>query len=119
MRIQAHSAGEETLTNNSKTPSLQEIRTLKVLVVVFMLIIFGYVPAPLSSVIVRITGKKVMPELLFLLYPAIHIGGSVNPILYGLSNKNIRDAYRQLFTGKMTVGRLCRSVDDDSQVSAT
>ncbi|XP_070548153.1 melatonin receptor type 1A-like [Ptychodera flava] len=117
-RVQAHSAGDDTSTNNSKTPSLQEIRTLKVLMAVFLLIIFGYIPVPLVGSIFKALGRPEGLAFLILLHPAIHIGGAVNPILYGISNRNVRESYRQILTGQKIFGRPCCGVNAESQVSA-
>ncbi|XP_070564488.1 G-protein coupled receptor moody-like [Ptychodera flava] len=108
-RIQAH--GEEVQSNN-KAPSLQEIRTLKFLVALFLLIILGYLPIPVSVAILQRLGKS--PTSVYVaVYPSLHIAGSINPILYGMSNKSVRESYKFLLTGQMIFGRTCCTVQQE------
>ncbi|XP_077978202.1 melatonin receptor type 1A-A-like [Glandiceps talaboti] len=103
-RIQAHGTnqqGNNQNNDNSKSPSPQEVRMLKVLLAVFCLCLLGYLPFVIVLNVYKELKMRAPPDVLLLLYPCMHIGGVMNPILYGVSNKNVRKAYMELVTGRI------------------
>ncbi|XP_070564508.1 trace amine-associated receptor 8-like [Ptychodera flava] len=117
-RVQAHGTTGPGNTSN-KAPSLHEIRALKVMVVVFLLILLSYLPIPMSVGIHKMMGKKPPISVFHVIYSSQHIAGSVNPILYGMSNKRIRDGYKSFLSGEMIFGRECCRVErEDSRSSS-
>ncbi|XP_077978204.1 melatonin receptor type 1A-like [Glandiceps talaboti] len=108
-RIQAHDTNQQSSSsnnnsnnnNNKKSPNPQEVRMVKVLIAVFCLCLLGYLPFLILLNVYRALGTRPSPDTLLLLYPCMHIGGVINPILYGVSNKNVRKAYKELITGRI------------------
>ncbi|XP_077993224.1 melatonin receptor type 1A-like [Glandiceps talaboti] len=103
-RVQAHGTnqqGNNQNNENSKGPSPQEVRMLKVLVVVFCLCLLGYLPFVILLNVYTNLDMRPPADVQVMMYPCLHIGGVMNPILYGMSNKNFRKAYKELVTGRL------------------
>ncbi|XP_077978201.1 melatonin receptor type 1A-like [Glandiceps talaboti] len=103
-RVQAHGTnqqGNNQNNDNSKSPSPQEVHTLKVLIAVFCLCVLGYMPFVVLMNVYSMFDMRPPANAQLMLYPCLHIGGVMNPILYGMSNKNIRKAYKELVTGRL------------------
>ncbi|XP_077997311.1 melatonin receptor type 1B-B-like [Glandiceps talaboti] len=104
LRVQSHTG--------TQGPSRQEIQMLKVLLFVLILVCMGYLPFIILINVYNVLypGTRPPPEAIVLLYPCLHLAGAINPLLYGWSNKNVRNAYIEILTGKIffkkTPGRL-------------
>ncbi|XP_077982011.1 melatonin receptor type 1C-like [Glandiceps talaboti] len=114
-KIQTHTSQQ---TANNKGPNLQEIRMLKVLVAVFILVCMGYLPyIVLVNVSQEVIGQRPPGEAFLLLYPCIHLAGVLNPILYGANNKQFRDAYKDLLKIRIIFGNHPQSTVTSTQSS--
>ncbi|XP_070573615.1 melatonin receptor type 1B-B-like [Ptychodera flava] len=96
-RVQSHS-GHNTGTHVG--PSQQEVRMLKVLVAVYLLILMGYLPFVVFINVKWVLGLTPSPNVVLTIYPSLHVAGVLNPILYGANNSNFRDAYKEFLSGK-------------------
>ncbi|XP_070562416.1 melatonin receptor type 1A-like [Ptychodera flava] len=106
-RVQAY-PGQSTSSAN-KGPNQQEIRMLKVLIAIFLLVLLGYLPYMFILNIYIAMGKLPPLDALILAYPSRNLAGALNPILYGCSNKNFQIAYKELLKGKLFRGKADKS----------
>ncbi|XP_070535344.1 melatonin receptor type 1B-B-like [Ptychodera flava] len=90
-RVQAH-ASDQT------GPNRQEIRMLVVIFAVFLLILLAYVPFQLILTISQSKNIRPPVDAMIALYPCMHLGGFLNPLLYGVNNRRFKKAYAELFT---------------------
>ncbi|XP_077997312.1 melatonin receptor type 1A-like [Glandiceps talaboti] len=95
LRVQSHTG--------MQGPSRQEIQMLKVLSFVLMLVCIGYLPYVILINVYHFIypGIRPPPNALIILYPCVHLGGAINPLLYAWSNRNVRDSYIEILTGKI------------------
>ncbi|XP_006815774.1 melatonin receptor type 1A-like [Saccoglossus kowalevskii] len=100
LRVQAHQQSlPNTATNNTpKGPSKQELRMIAVFSSVFILILMGYLPFIILVSVYQAKGQRPPVGITILLYPCLHLAGVLNPIIYGLSNRHFRAAYKDIFT---------------------
>ncbi|XP_070564561.1 melatonin receptor type 1A-like [Ptychodera flava] len=87
-------------------PNAQEVRMLKILLVVFFMITFGYLPYIIIANTYMWLRIPQPDEVYIIMYPGLHIAGCLNPILYGGCNKNFRVACIELLTGKLFRGNV-------------
>ncbi|XP_077985134.1 melatonin receptor type 1A-like [Glandiceps talaboti] len=106
MRMKAHDENNPTTSdNNHKGPSNQEVRMVVVTLAVFVLVMFGYLPNVILVFVYRAIDKPIPIVSMVLIYPLIHVCGLINPILYGITNRHIRAAYKAMFTWKLPCRR--------------
>ncbi|XP_006822773.1 melatonin receptor type 1B-like [Saccoglossus kowalevskii] len=96
-RVQQQQRHNQAWTNNQLSQQVltkKEFHVLATVFAVFLFILAEYIP---FSILVNLYGKHGrFPEVMMLSYPLNHIGGVINPVLYVLLNKTIRDAFKQL-----------------------
>ncbi|XP_070537482.1 melatonin receptor type 1B-B-like [Ptychodera flava] len=100
-RVQAHAATQPQSSNLSSGPSPQELRMLFTIFAVFALILLFYLPYAIIVLVSSIGEQRQLPESAVLAYPLIHIGGAINPLLYGANNRHFKEAYKELLTGRL------------------
>ncbi|XP_070535341.1 melatonin receptor type 1B-B-like [Ptychodera flava] len=99
-RVQAHAFTQpQSSTVTVATP--QELRMLLVVFGIFCLVLLGYLPVAFIIFIAKLQDRRPPIEGFILSYPLIHIGGVMNPFLYGVNNRHFKEAYKDLLTGKL------------------
>ncbi|XP_077985133.1 melatonin receptor type 1B-B-like [Glandiceps talaboti] len=106
MRMKAHNENNPTTSaNNHGGPSAQEVRMVVVTLAVFVLVMFGYLPFVILLFVCKAMGKPIPIGSMVLIYPLIHVCGLVNPILYGITNRHVRAAYKAVIVWKLPCRR--------------
>ncbi|XP_070535343.1 melatonin receptor type 1B-B-like [Ptychodera flava] len=100
-RLRTHAAAEPHITTVRTGPTPQEVRMALVIFGVFCLVLLGYLPFAVIVNIYQLFGRRPPVEALLGAYPLQHIGGVLNPCLYGVNNRQFKDAYMELLTGKL------------------
>ncbi|XP_070535331.1 melatonin receptor type 1A-like [Ptychodera flava] len=112
-QVETHSNHPGLGQSNNKGPSRHVVRMIYALAGIFALILVGYLPFVLLINISASLQVTPDPDASMLLYPLIHVGGVVNPILYGICNRNFRKAYSEI------LATLCRPFGEGRQESRT
>ncbi|XP_070576153.1 melatonin receptor type 1B-B-like [Ptychodera flava] len=100
-RVQAHGATQPGSSTPTTGPTPRELRMLAVVFGVFSLVLLGYLPYAFILFVSKVRKQSPPRDSLVLAYPLMHIGGVINPCLYGASNMQFRKAYKELVTGKL------------------
>ncbi|XP_003746705.1 G-protein coupled receptor moody-like [Galendromus occidentalis] len=101
VQMSAHARTSEQQKEREAKRKMEEWRVTRMVLVIFCSFLVCYLPITL----VKVADRRVRhPGVHLLAYTLVYLSACINPIIYGITNQQYRDAY------KFTISRLCSGV---------
>ncbi|XP_022800801.1 5-hydroxytryptamine receptor 1A-like [Stylophora pistillata] len=96
--VRSHNDNVHSIALRGNQLNVEEIKTARLLFIIVLFFNICWTPVMLIDIVDTLNGKWIFPRETYVAYSFLAtVSGSLNPIIYGLLNKNFRREYLKVF----------------------